>query len=196
MRSRQNRALGCSSKGSRSSWTAARPTSRCGPPGPRPRADGARTSRRGARSARTLPGHHGPGRGLAWARRPRRAGRSRAAQLRGAPGRACWATRSCSADEGYGHLSFQDPGACVDEAMARYLTGLIMPAQGHCLPVRSRTLRPEFQLCRVTPQVPGRGMKFRGRVRGVSRYVAWGEGRGWRCGSPPDHDPHRRRPPG
>jgi hypothetical protein len=29
--------------------------------------------------------------------------------------------------EGYGHLAFQDPGACVDQAMDRCLTGLITP---------------------------------------------------------------------
>lgn len=32
--------------------------------------------------------------------------------------------------EGYGHLSFQDPSACVDEAMAAYLTRLTVPPAG------------------------------------------------------------------
>ena len=32
--------------------------------------------------------------------------------------------------EGYGHLSFQNPSACVDQAMADYLTELITPPPG------------------------------------------------------------------
>ena len=32
--------------------------------------------------------------------------------------------------EGYGHLSFQNPSACVNEAMTAYLTELITPPPG------------------------------------------------------------------
>jgi hypothetical protein len=32
--------------------------------------------------------------------------------------------------EGYGHLSFQDPSTCVDDATVDYLTELITPPPG------------------------------------------------------------------
>ena len=48
--------------------------------------------------------------------------------------------------EGYGHLSFQNPSACVDQAMTDYLTELITPPRGHGLPVRSAAVRSGFPL--------------------------------------------------
>ena len=48
--------------------------------------------------------------------------------------------------EGYGHLFFQNPSACVDKAMVDYLVELITPPRGHCLPVGSAALRPGLPL--------------------------------------------------
>ena len=46
--------------------------------------------------------------------------------------------------EGYGHLWFQDPSTCVDEAMADYLTELITPPRGTVCQSDHQPFDPDF----------------------------------------------------
>jgi hypothetical protein len=46
--------------------------------------------------------------------------------------------------EGYGHLSFQDPSTCVDQAMVQYLTELITPQPGTVCPSDQQPFDPGF----------------------------------------------------
>lgn len=47
--------------------------------------------------------------------------------------------------EGYGHLSFQDPSACVNDAMADYLVDLIVPPKGTVCPSDHEPFVPDFR---------------------------------------------------
>ena len=47
--------------------------------------------------------------------------------------------------EGYGHLSFQNPSACVDEAMTDYLTELVVPPEGSVCQSNQQPFDPEFR---------------------------------------------------
>jgi pimeloyl-ACP methyl ester carboxylesterase len=47
--------------------------------------------------------------------------------------------------EGYGHLSFQNPSACVDKAMADYLVDLITPPAGTVCPSDHQPFDPELR---------------------------------------------------
>ena len=47
--------------------------------------------------------------------------------------------------EGYGHLSFQNPSACVDEAMVDYLTELITPPPGTVCQSDQQPFDPDFR---------------------------------------------------
>jgi hypothetical protein len=45
--------------------------------------------------------------------------------------------------DGYGHVSFQDPSACVERARRAYLVDLVVPPRGTvCEPDRPRPLDP------------------------------------------------------
>jgi len=46
--------------------------------------------------------------------------------------------------EGYGHLTFQDPSACVDQAMVDYLTELITPPRGTVCQSDHQPFDPDF----------------------------------------------------
>jgi hypothetical protein len=46
--------------------------------------------------------------------------------------------------EGFGHLFFQDPSACVDEAMTDYLTDLITPPPGTVCQSDQQPFEPGF----------------------------------------------------
>jgi pimeloyl-ACP methyl ester carboxylesterase len=46
--------------------------------------------------------------------------------------------------EGYGHLTFQDPSACVDQAMVAYLTELITPPRGTVCQSDQQPFDPDF----------------------------------------------------
>ncbi|MGH7485425.1 MAG: alpha/beta hydrolase, partial [bacterium] len=46
--------------------------------------------------------------------------------------------------EGYGHLFFQDPSACVDTAFAAYLTKLVTPPPGRVCQSDRRPFDPGF----------------------------------------------------
>jgi hypothetical protein len=46
--------------------------------------------------------------------------------------------------EGYGHLFFQNPSTCVDQAMAAYLTELITPPKGTVCQSNEQPFDPEF----------------------------------------------------
>ena len=48
--------------------------------------------------------------------------------------------------EGYGHLSFQNPSACVDEATVAYLTELITPPTGTVCQSDQQPFDPDFGL--------------------------------------------------
>ena len=48
--------------------------------------------------------------------------------------------------EGYGHLSFQNPSDCVDEAMVAYLTELITPPTGTVCQSDQQPFDPDFGL--------------------------------------------------
>jgi hypothetical protein len=47
-------------------------------------------------------------------------------------------------NEGYGHLAFQNPSACVDKAMLDYLTELITPPNGTVCQSDHLPFDPEF----------------------------------------------------
>jgi pimeloyl-ACP methyl ester carboxylesterase len=47
--------------------------------------------------------------------------------------------------EGYGHLSFQNPSACVDQAMVAYLTELITPPRGTVCQSDQQPFDPDFR---------------------------------------------------
>ena len=47
--------------------------------------------------------------------------------------------------EGYGHLSFQNPSACVDQAMVDYLTELITPPPGTVCQSDQQPFDPDFR---------------------------------------------------
>ena len=47
--------------------------------------------------------------------------------------------------EGYGHLSFQNPSACVDQAMVDYLTELITPPTGTVCQSDQQPFDPGFR---------------------------------------------------
>jgi hypothetical protein len=48
--------------------------------------------------------------------------------------------------EGYGHLSFQNPSVCVDDAMFAYLTELITPPAGTVCQSDQQPFDPDFSL--------------------------------------------------
>ena len=48
------------------------------------------------------------------------------------------------AHEGYGHVYFQDPSTCVEEAMADYLTELITPPRGTVCQSDHQPFDPDF----------------------------------------------------
>jgi hypothetical protein len=45
---------------------------------------------------------------------------------------------------GYGHISFQDPSACVEQALGRYLTSLTPPPRGTVCPSNRKPFDPKF----------------------------------------------------
>lgn len=47
--------------------------------------------------------------------------------------------------EGYGHLAFQNPSACVDEAMVAYLVDLVTPPRGTVCQSNQQPFDPEFE---------------------------------------------------
>jgi len=47
--------------------------------------------------------------------------------------------------EAYGHLSFQNPSACVDKAMVDYLVDLITPPKGTVCPSDHKPFDPDFR---------------------------------------------------
>ena len=46
--------------------------------------------------------------------------------------------------EGYGHLAFQNPSACVDEAMTAYLVDLVTPPPGTVCHSNQQPFDPNF----------------------------------------------------
>ena len=46
--------------------------------------------------------------------------------------------------EGYGHLFFQNPSTCVEEAMADYLTELVTPPPGTVCQSKHLPFDPDF----------------------------------------------------
>jgi hypothetical protein len=46
--------------------------------------------------------------------------------------------------DGYGHISFQDPSACVEQAVGRYLTTLVAPPRGTVCPSDREPFDPAF----------------------------------------------------
>ena len=47
--------------------------------------------------------------------------------------------------EGYGHLSFQNPSACVDKAMVDYLVDLKTPPPGTVCPSEHQPFDPDLR---------------------------------------------------
>ena len=47
--------------------------------------------------------------------------------------------------EGYGHLSFQNPSTCVDQAMVDYVTELITPPRGTVCQSNQQPFDPDFR---------------------------------------------------
>jgi hypothetical protein len=83
----------------------------------------------------------------------RRHRRQSSAQTRaGSLGNAVLLTR-----ERYGHLSFQDPSTCVDDAMARYLTGPITPPEGTVCQSDHEPFDPNFNEPRYPPGAGAEG---------------------------------------
>jgi len=46
--------------------------------------------------------------------------------------------------DGYGHLSFQDPSACVEKAETEYLVQLVVPSPGTVCASNRQPFDPEF----------------------------------------------------
>ena len=46
--------------------------------------------------------------------------------------------------DGYGHLSFQDPSTCVEEARTAYLVHLVTPPRGTVCPSDRQPFDPHF----------------------------------------------------